>query len=292
MTLYRITLTLCSPLVTPLKGDTIWGHMVWGIANHEGDEKAAEFLALEGGDTPALVVSSAFPEAALCKPIPEPEERSKTPLDADTYAKIKHRKKIKYCAASEYVEGIPETRREDDHPLTAVQILHNTIDRESNTVLAGGLYSVREMWSKIPNWDIYILSSFSAERVQELCEWAFEHGYGADASIGKGKITIKTAPQAVRAKKNGNTYMALGPFVKDSGTGITALRGDIFIRAGKLGGAFAANKSPYKKTVVLYDEGAVFTAEKPLQFAGKMLPAMHRDSRICQSAFAPVVPIS
>jgi CRISPR-associated protein Csm4 len=292
MTLYRITLQVCSPLVTPLKGDTIWGHIVWGIANHEGDEKVAEFLALEGSETPALVVSSAFPEAALCKPIPEPEERSKTPLDSDKYAKIKYNKKIKYCAASEYLEGIPETRPDNDNPFKSVQVLHNTIDRESNTVLEGGLYPVREEWAKIPNWDIYILSSFSAERVKELCEWAFEHGYGADASIGKGKITIRTEPQAVRTKKNGNTYMALGPFVKDSGNGITGLRGDIFIRTGRIGGAFAVKKSPYKKTAVLYDEGAVFTTEKPLQFAGKMLPAMHSDSRICQSAFAPVVPVS
>jgi CRISPR-associated protein Csm4 len=292
MTLYRITVQLCSPLVTPLKGDTIWGHIVWGIANHEGDEKASEFLAQEGAETPALVVSSAFPQALLCKPIPEPEERSKTPLDSESYAKIKHNKKIKYGAASDYLEGIPETRPGAEESFTFLQVLHNTMNRENNTVLDGGLYQVREMWARIPSWDIYILSSFSAERVQELCEWAFENGYGADASTGKGKIMIQAGPQAVRAKKHGNTYMALGPFVKDRGSGITALRGDLFIHSGKLGGAFAAGKSPYKKTVILYDEGAVFTAEKPLQWAGKMLPAMHRDSRICQSAFAPVIPVS
>jgi CRISPR-associated protein Csm4 len=290
MTLYRITVQLCSPLVTPLKGDTIWGHIVWGIANHEGDEGAAEFLVQEGSDTPALVVSSAFPEAALCKPIPEPQERST--LDSDSYAKIKHNKKIKYVSASEYVEGIPESMPGEDTPFTSVQVLHNTIDRESNTVLEGGLYPVREAWARVPNWDIYILSSFSAKRVQKLCEWAFEHGYGADASTGKGKINIITEPQAVRAKKQGNTYMALGPFVKDSGKDISGLRGDIFIRSGKLGGAFAAQKSPYKKTVALYDEGAVFRAEQPLRFVGRMLPAMHSDTRICQSAFAPVLPVS
>jgi CRISPR-associated protein Csm4 len=294
MTLYRITLQVCSPLATPLKGDTIWGHIVWGIANHEGEKQVAEFLAQEGGDTPPLVVSSAFPEGRLCKPIPEPRERSAAPLDSDTYAKIKQDKKVKYIAASEYLTGIPETAPENGTPFKSVQVLHNTIDRESGMVLEseGGLYAVREEWAKVPNWDIYILSSFDAGRVKELCEWAFENGYGADASTGKGKIEIKTEPQAVQAKKNGAAYMALGPFVKAGENGITGLRGDIFIRSGRLGGAFASVLSPYKKTVVLYDEGAVLTAEKPLQFAGKMLPAMHGDPRICQSAFAPVVPVS
>ncbi|MDR1626273.1 MAG: CRISPR-associated protein Csm4 [Spirochaetia bacterium] len=292
MTLYRITLQLRSPLLTPLKGDTLWGHIVWGIANHEGDEGAAEFLALEKGDSPALVVSSAFPEATLCRPIPEPQERGRTPLDADSYARIKLNKKTKYVPAARYLEGIPETEPKSADPFQSVQVLHNTIDRGSGTVLEGGLYPLREKWARVPNWDIYILSSFSAGRLKELCEWAFENGYGADASTGKGKITIQTEPQEVRAKKNGDSYMALGPFVKDGGNGIAGLRGDIFIRSGRLGGAFAATKPPYKKTVVLYEEGAVFTAEKPLQFAGRMLPDMHGDSRICQSAFAPVLPVS
>ena len=37
MQLYKVAIQLESSLVTPLKGDTIWGHVVWGIANHEGD---------------------------------------------------------------------------------------------------------------------------------------------------------------------------------------------------------------------------------------------------------------
>jgi CRISPR-associated protein Csm4 len=292
MTLYRITVQVGSPLVTPLKGDTIWGHIVWGIANHEGDEGVAAFLAQEGSDTPALVVSSAFPEARLCKPIPEPQERSTAPLDSDRYAQIKQDKKMKYVSAWEYVTGIPETTPTAEAPFTSVQVLHNTIDRASNTVLEGGLYPVREAWAREPNWDIYLLSIYRAERVQELCDWAFEHGYGADASTGKGKMRILREPQEVRAKKTGTTYMALGPFVKGREKGLSGLRGDIFVRSGKLGGAFAAEQFPYKKTAVLYDEGAVFTAETGLQFVGKLLPAMHRDTRISQSAFAPVLPVS
>lgn len=66
---------------------------------------------------------------------------------------------------------------------------------------------------------------------------------------------------------------------------------DTFIRSGKIGGAFSSSLSPYKKTVILFDEGAIFESEEPLQFVGKLLTDIHTDKRICQSGFAPVVPI-
>ena len=47
MQLYKASLKLKSSLVTPLKGDTIWGHIVWGIANHEGEDAVKKFLDAE-----------------------------------------------------------------------------------------------------------------------------------------------------------------------------------------------------------------------------------------------------
>jgi CRISPR-associated protein Csm4 len=49
---------------------------------------------------------------------------------------------------------------------------------------------------------------------------------------------------------------------------------------------------PYKKTVLLYDEGAVFTLENKRPHIGMLLSGMHgADKRICQSGFAPLIPI-
>ncbi len=62
MQLYKVSIKLKSAFVTPLKGDTIWGHIVWGIANHEGDDTVANFLEEEKSATPSLIVSSAFPK--------------------------------------------------------------------------------------------------------------------------------------------------------------------------------------------------------------------------------------
>jgi CRISPR-associated protein Csm4 len=291
MTLYRIRLKLCSAIVTPLKGDTIWGHIVWGIANHEGDAAVTDFLEQEKSTAPALVASSAFPAGTVCRPLPLPSERDGV-LTTDVYSKIKKNKKIKVVPASEYFDETGTTAKENGSPFINVQVMHNTIDRASNTVLEGGLYSTEEMWSAIPDWDFYILSSLDPNRIKLLVDWAFENGYGADASSGKGKIAIIGDPVPAKLKKQGNTYMALGPFV-DTGSGISNLRADIFVRTGKLGGAFAAGLSPYKKPVVLYDEGAIFTYDKPIEYTGMMLEKMHgnEEFNICQSGFAPVIPV-
>ena len=69
MKLYKAQIELHSAISTPLKGDTKWGHLVWGLANHEGEESVAAFLQACKGPNPALVVSSAFPEGMLPRPV-------------------------------------------------------------------------------------------------------------------------------------------------------------------------------------------------------------------------------
>src|SRR5574344_587690 len=101
MALYRVTINICSPIATSLKGDTIWGHIIWGIANHEGDLAVQDFLKIEN-QTPQLVVSDAFPSGYICKPLPKPNNRLSN-FSADDYAKFKQQKKIKFISASKYL---------------------------------------------------------------------------------------------------------------------------------------------------------------------------------------------
>jgi len=313
MALYRIRIKLCSPIVTPLKGDTIWGHIVWGIANHEGNEAVDKFLKKEQSDPPAMVVSSAFPAGMVCLPLPLPPE------EKETSSERKRKKKIKYAYAGHFFDNMEsaekdekdkDKKKEDEKKqsvLNSEPVMHNTIDRYTNTVLEEkSPFLIEEQWPKIKGgnakakypyelfaeWDIYILSSFEHKRIKQLFEWAFENGYGADASTGKGKIDVISEAVPVKTKIKGNTYMALGPFV-GSGNGITNLRADIFVRSGKLGGAFAAALTPYKKPVMLYDEGARFVSDKPIEYTGRLLEKMHHSEayNICQSGFAPVIPI-
>lgn len=307
MNLYRLTVKLLSSIVTPLKGDTIWGHLVWGIANNEGDDAVSNFLQKEK-ESPQLVVSSAFPHGLLCKPYPKPKERTKQ-LDITKYSEIKKNKKIKYVDADEYLDlgdsyvnldvyKNDTYKNYDDNKnekytncFTSESRMHNNIDRYSGTVIEDNLFDVVELWAKTNLFDIYVCSSFTEERLAELFKWGFANGFGADASVGKGNIEIVSEPKIVKPKKSGTCYMALAPFVlPKNDVKIENLRADIFLRTGKVGGAFASYMNPYKKTVLLYDEGAVFTSEKNLTFVGELLTDIHSDDRICQAGFAPVIP--
>lgn len=299
MKLYRIELELKSCLATPLKGDTIWGHFVWGIANHEGDEAVAQFLDGCKSFQPPLICSSAFPHGFICKQMREPPERVEE-LSPDQYAEIKKLKKMKFEKASLYLD-VSDVSANDEKIISTGAFktethTHNSISRTDGTVTEGSLYSVEEFWPKkddkdiYAKFDMYVLSSYDKDKVLQLAQWAFENGYGADSSTGKGVIGDLDI-QEVKLKCSSKKYMALAPFIVPDMNAISNLRADIFIRSGKIGGAFVSELSPWKKTVVLYDEGAVFESDKEIEYIGQLLTNVHSDSRICQSGFAPVIPV-
>ena len=100
MQLYKATIKLESSLVTPLKGDTIWGYVVWGIANHEGDEAVSNFLNEEKSEDPSFIISSAFSKGTICKPYPKHKPRGE--MSTKKYADIKKNKKIKFVSSSDF----------------------------------------------------------------------------------------------------------------------------------------------------------------------------------------------
>lgn len=289
MQLYKVSIKLKSAFVTPLKGDTIWGHIVWGIANHEGEQAVEKFLAEEKSAMPSLIVSSTFPKGTICKPFPKHEDR-KPRLSTEEYSQIKKIKKEKFVSSAKYFSDFSENETKS-FSFERLQTMHNSINRFSTTVEEGNLFAVEEFWASGQDFDLYVLSSYSKERLSQLLDWAFENGYGADSSTGKGKISVENIIP-VQPKISSNKYVALAPFVADfSEIKENSLRANTFIRTGKIGGAFASSMCPYKKTVVLFDEGAVFESAIPLQFIGKLITKVHSDERICQSGFAPILPI-
>lgn len=290
MELYKVSLQLSSPLVTPLKGDTIWGHVVWGIANHEGEAAVTDFLNSCKGTEPAFVISSAFPQGTICRPIPKVQKRQKS-MTPEKYAEIKKSKKRVYASAADYFVDNTQSNLELGNPFETVTVTHNSINRFSNTVADGSLYAIGETWSKCLNFDVYIATTYNAERIKQLCEWAFENGYGADSSTGKGVISVVGKPLIVHPKCKSDTYLALAPFIIPEAFEVSDLCADTFVRNGKIGGAFASTLLPWKKTVVLFNEGAVFKSQKEIKVIGELLTDVHADSRICQSGFAPVIPI-
>lgn len=289
MALYCQTVKILSSFVTPMKGDTIWGHVVWGIAHHEGDEAVKRYLA-KADD---FIVSSAFPHGYLPRPVLH--EMDKTPKDKAEYALQKKRKSERFVPASEFIDDADSPSAGSISGEAIVSVSHNSISRDDGAAIDGLLFSTKEIWRErdvSDSMDIYVETSFSPERIVQLISWAVENGFGADASTGKGQMRIEGSPRLVAPKRKGtHRYMALGPFVADGGE--ADLLGRVFVRAGKLGGDFAASCSPYKKTVLLFDEGSTFSSMEPIAKVGSLLERMHamNDHNICVSGFAPVVEV-
>ncbi|MDR2580745.1 MAG: hypothetical protein LBC85_07110 [Fibromonadaceae bacterium] len=263
-----------------MKGDTLWGHIVWGIANHEGEEAVEKFLEQQKKQ-PNFIVSSAFPKGTICKPLykPEPHEN----LTIEKYAEIKKRKKEKYVNFQSLKSVSLQTF---EYTFT----MHNTIDRVTSSVLESGLYSTEEMWAKETEFDIYVCTDFENKKILRLLEWGLENGFGKDASTGKGSIKILGLTE-VENKPHTGKYVALAPFAFNSPKRIECLRAEIFVREGKIGGAFATHLNPFKKNILLFDEGSVFESKEELNFIGELLLNVHADSRICNCGFAPVLSI-
>lgn len=276
--------------------------------------------------SPPFAVSSAFLRGFLPAPIKPPAERDET-MEKAKYAEIKKRKKLKYVSASQYIDAVEETSAEDGKsPFKALGHSHVGINRMTGTAEEGMLYAANEMrMDSSPSGnvepckrngylDIYIASSYDSARVTKLMKWAFEGGFGAGASRGMGNITADGEAAEVHPSKRliGGSeaaddtarYMALSPFALPAGDGtIKDLRADIFTRSGKVWNAMS--QVPWKKSVVMYDEGATFSVAVPecgeavyrgdndrgIETAGMIIGDVHQDKRVCQCALAPIIPI-
>lgn len=213
MALYRLGVCLHSAIATPLKGDTLWGHVVWGIARHEGDDAVQAFIEEERLAAPPFAVSSAFLRGFIPAPIRPPTERDET-MEKAKYAEIKKLKKLKYTPAAQYIDGAQSTAAEDGKmPFKALGHSHVGINRMTGAAEEGMLYAMNEMrLDSSPSGnvepckrngylDIYIASSYDSARVTELMKRAFEGGFGAGASRGMGNITVEGEAVEVHPSK-------------------------------------------------------------------------------------------
>lgn len=301
MNTYKATIKVNSRLLTPLRADTIFGHIAWGIARHEGAEALEVFLDSFTPD-PQLVVSSAFP--AGCLPIPLLAKDSVRHKDVKSYSQAKRGKRYRYVPAAALITGKPVFRSalvdaaaSLHHEEWIQQALHNTVDRfGSGTLEDTGLYQVRECWLAYRNqddtiksalMDIHLVSKMDNARIRTLLEWAFETGFGAKSSTGAGRIEVMGV-ELSNLPSSGNRAMALAPFVLTDPATLSGLRATVFVRHGKLAQEFGSVMNPFKKPILFFDEGATFEPPETSSYVGTMVKNIHADERIRQHGFAPI----
>lgn len=295
---YKITLRLKSALSTPLMGDTLFGHICWGIRFRKGEKVLTDFLTLYKTQPP-LVLSNGFPAGYLPRPVLRPAGY-KDDLSIEEYETFKKYKKIRFLPAEWFVEDgfvfseetlLQKMMTGDIKALSVVKTerMHNSINRLSGTVLEEqSPFAVSESWYEANQlFNVYALSTMSRDEVYTLFEQGLENGYGADASTGKGWMVVDTVEEETRLPGRGNRAMALGAFVPE-GEKPAELRADIFTKFGKLGGSYIYDNNPFKKPLLMYAEGASMK-KGTKDYCGRMVTGIHKLPHIVHHAYAPLV---
>lgn len=226
MKYYKIHLQQLSSTLTPLRADTLFGHLCWQIALREGEEGIKSFLENFDKNHPFLF-SDAFPDGFLPKPLTDkdyPDLEGKKSDKIKILQIWKKFKKVKYISVetfqkyfqggkkfdkmedwkAEYWEACIADKEKLEDKIKTEVIQKNVIDRSTFQALEGGLFDQKETFvSKNFVWNIYIgvdenQEEWNIKKIIEYLEYVFEIGYGAKKSTGKGVFTILDISQIQR----------------------------------------------------------------------------------------------
>jgi CRISPR-associated protein Csm4 len=305
MNTYRVRLRLRSALGTPLVADTLFGHLCWGLAYHEGSAAVAGFLQAMAGSEPPLVISDPLPAGHWPMPV-------LPPLRRQDYARLGERLGLTdRVALHDYVRALlrrswishgvfdrvaPEldsralaaalaAERSEAVPVLVEGVsAHNTINRYSGRVRdEGGLYFTRQ--HHVPHetsYDVWARSSWDAKRVRQVFAWGLEGGYGRDAGTGLGQLDVEgveVAALPIGLADRANAVLTLGncvPAEVDPARGLW----NIDVRQGRLGGAWSAAQDEETSTAFKYPlvglaRGAVLLSDRFRPTLGRVVRGIH-----------------
>lgn len=303
MKTHQLQVKLKSSFATLWQADTIFGHLCWVIAHHEGEDRLKDFLNLYRGGKPPFILSNGFPGDLLPAP-------ANLPLlfpgnDRESFRKRKDAKRLRFLSLPEFnrlLNGYTDSLLEKTEGIrergpVAFSTIHSQINRMSGTTQEGALYELPEMIFDPPILSIYIKVAEGWEKkVLDLFEKLSASGYGKKKSSGKGAFVIEDFKEfnAFLEPKEPNGFISLSNFVPGSDDPTEGFY-ETFIKYGKLGEELAFSANPFKKPILFIKEGAVFRTDSPLKsYYGTILSDVStlKGLNLVQYALAFVVGIS
>ena len=271
MKCYKSILKPLSAFGTPLKGDTIWGHLCWMIRYRYGNDRLESLLRTYRDGQPFLIVSDAFHAGYLPKP-----KMPSLCLGEETTDKKENRKRAwlspvdllhgHYANAKKEAEIVAEKD-------TVEVVIKNSIDYETFDTgdKAFAPYGNREYFLNSPK-EIYFLldeKQLTYEELDELLQLFSEHGYGKDISTGKGRFEI-TNPESIVWESSSRAWMTLSPATIERSEETKAIYYEPFVRFGKFGGTLA-KPNPFKHPLLMMETGSVviYHELQSRRYAGK-----------------------
>ena len=304
--MYRYRITPLSPFATPMRSDTLYGHLLCVVREWDGDKAADDLIAAFESGCPPFRLSSVFPSGMLPMPVLPPASREEVRKSSGnllaTLKDLKKFKKLPWIPTSAWVETASSlsqqalyaywlgNREKFETHCAGKQcfVPHNSISRVSGTVLdQGGLYFDQDrFYGDATSLDLYV-DTDNVDYLDEILNRLSLTGFGKDKTTGKGQFAIardvdfKSELFAI----NGDCFLNLSVY---STPDLQGIRGsyNLFTKYGKVWNGFGQT-NPYKKPFLAFTEGSVFTASPP---ESGVLRGIHADQRIVQILCPLVMP--
>lgn len=149
------------------------------------------------------------------------------------------------------------------------QVMHNTIDRLSGSVLEGALFVREEIYTKQSSGLFFLLDA--SQKYQQAVEGALRFlahtGFGGDATVGKNHFTVEMDEFSIELSPEASHFCTLSLYApaKDELRAFNSQKKTVFyephVRKGKAGGKYYQIQEFWKDSVLTLAEGSVF----PLQ---------------------------
>ena len=318
METYEVTIRPESGFATPLKGDTLFGHLCWRLAVRRDADLGALIASYD--TRPFAVMSSPYvltqskkggrqrffkkpdaPYALLEKKSGEGRDekiRNRKTLAVRSWFCIEDESRLPPLQSIEYVE------LKDQWKISRPQA-HNTLSRITGTTGTGEFapYTVDEDVHR-PELELGLICLVDKSRLPEdllrnCLEEIGKLGYGKDASTGKGRFLVKDMKKIDLAgwgAPNANACYTLAPCVPRENE-CARSHFTPFVSFGRHGDALAGSENPFKNPIVMADEGALFIPEsgdrlKEKHYIGRAITGISKSlPQTVAQGYAPFIPV-
>lgn len=289
------------------RSDTLFGAICWGIKLFYGEQTLIDFLASYEQDNPPLIISSTFPCLNSSndvihffpKPITKPRNIPTTVDDSQNTKKLKDvafvcellfQKFISFGHnyLDEYDNGeklnfsnnekFVSTKFVFFPKITLESIPGNTINRLTGGTLEGKLYNTTELFLS-KHTEAYLLAKIGEnwiDKIIAILRFFGDKGLGGDSSVGKGNYLLKVKEGfPIEELTTGNSWINLSLYYPKSSEWSYFQKNhehawySIIKRRGKMEVSFQQTSSPWKKSLLMIEEGSTFPLIPNVSFYGE-----------------------
>ncbi|MCF6265490.1 MAG: hypothetical protein L3J57_02970 [Desulfuromusa sp.] len=311
MTIYRYKIKPHSAFATPMRSDTLYGQLLCAAAELNGESGVETLITQFKENNPPIILSSAFPAGKLPMPVLPGIKRTQFKKLAsetmfDDLSKHKRFRQKRFLSTTDWMQLAGQmsslklyqhdTQKPEDNSETtnkqdqdARRTMHNCIDRNTNRVVEGGLYSEEAHYFKPDfTYDLYVKTADS-DLFERLLNHVATVGFGADASSGKGQFEFAKdeAFDDTMFNHQGNAVMNLSVCIAEETEQFSGTW-NLFTKLGKVWSGFGET-NPFKKPLIAFTEGSVFTRMPESSY---VVQNIHSDEKYVQIGLPLVLPFT